>query len=97
MSVCLWRRLLPLFVVLALVPIAGYAQFADETQGLFDVSPSTVNRNTNQVIIEFKEDQIIEETEVDVGDNSEVVCCQLPEEERASSDACLDITCPDSQ
>ncbi len=76
------------------VPSLAHAQFADETQSLFGVSPSTVDRTTNQVVIEFKEEKIVEEIEVEDGEDG--ICCQLPEEERAASEACLNVTCPEA-
>ncbi|MEM7121516.1 MAG: hypothetical protein AAF563_09590 [Pseudomonadota bacterium] len=88
------RQAMMLSVVAVVLPCLAHAQFADETQSLFGVSPSTVDRTTNQVIIEFKEEKIVEE--ISVEESEEGICCQLPEEERAASDACLNVTCPES-
>jgi hypothetical protein len=82
-------------VPLLLVPAMGGAQYLDETQGLFEISPSTVNRNTDQVIIEFKQEEIIEDVAVEEGDE-EGICCELPEEERLASDICVNVICTET-
>ena len=96
MKILALRRLLPGLLLLVALPAIGHAQFIDETQSLFDISPSTVNRNTNQVVIEFKEEEIVEEVEETdeevVAD--EGVCCELPDEERLASDICVNVACP---
>jgi hypothetical protein len=89
------RRLLPVLFLLVVAPAIGHTQFADETQTLFEISPSTVDRNTNQVVIEFKDEEVIEETEVEeVTDPA--ICCQLPEDERLASDICVNVSCPEA-
>lgn len=89
------RRLLPVLLFMIFVPAVGQAQFADETQNLFDVSPSTVDRTTNQVVIEFKNEEIIEDVEAE--ETTDVaLCCELPAEERAASDICVNVVCPEA-
>jgi hypothetical protein len=89
------RRLLPALFLLVVGPAIGHTQFADETQSLFEVSPSTVDRNTNQVVIEFKEEEVIEDVEAEeVTDPA--LCCQLPEDERLASDICVNVDCAEA-
>jgi len=87
------RRILPVLLLILVSPAIGHAQFADETQSLFDISPSKVDRTTNQIVIEFKEEEVIEEVEADEV-TDEGVCCELPEEERMASDICVNVICP---
>lgn len=96
MNVLALRRLVPILLLLVALPGIGHAQFADETQKLFEISPSTVNRHTNQIVIEFKEEEVIED--VDETDEEVVadegVCCELPDDERQASDICVNVACP---
>jgi hypothetical protein len=95
MSCYLVRRLLPVLLLLVMAPALGHAQFSDETQTLFDISPSKVDRNTNQLVIEFKDTEVIEDVEVEeVTDPA--LCCELPEDERLASDLCVNVSCPEA-
>ncbi len=85
-------------LALAGATTAARAQFADDTQGLFDTSPKPKPKD-DIVIMEFSTAPDANQTVApeNAGAQSvEDICCQESPDQRKTDGLCFDVQCPDS-
>ncbi|MBC6439709.1 MAG: hypothetical protein GDA49_04715 [Rhodospirillales bacterium] len=89
------KTLLALMAAVLLVSLTGapaVAQFADDSQGLFETPGHSPKDDEDLVLFEFSTDDTDDQANENAGAQSvEEICCSLPSEERARQGICIDV------